>query len=116
MTIYFDENKKAYSFEISNPIATIDDATWMNYATTDKWDIINGVFSDITETDEYKAKVEEAEKIAQKADLQSQINAIDTKRIRAIAEPAIKDSESGQTWLEYYTEQIQTLREQISSL
>lgn len=56
MTIYFDENKNAYGFEIPNPIATIDDVTWQQYATTDKWDIVDGVFVDITDTDEYKEK------------------------------------------------------------
>ena len=56
MAIYFDENKNAYGFEISNPIATIDDLTWQQYATTDKWDIVDGVFVDITDTEEYKEK------------------------------------------------------------
>lgn len=56
MTIYFDENKNAYAFEIPNPIATIDDVTWRQYAGTDKWDIVDGQFVDITDTDEYKEK------------------------------------------------------------
>ena len=43
--IYFDENKKAYADEIPNYIATIDDTTWEQYAGTDKWDIVNGVFT-----------------------------------------------------------------------
>lgn len=62
MTIYFDENKNAYGFEIPNAIATVDDVTWQKYAGTDKWDIVDGVFVDITDTEEYKEKQELIEK------------------------------------------------------
>lgn len=54
--IYFDKNKQAYGFEIENPLAILDDNTWGKYAGTDKWDIINGIFVDITTTPEYIAK------------------------------------------------------------
>lgn len=60
--IYFDKNKMAYSFEIENPIATVDDETWNKYCTTDKWDIIDGKFTDITNTPEYIEKQKEKEK------------------------------------------------------
>ena len=49
-------------------------------------------------------------------ELTRQIKDLDVKRIRAIAEPSLRDGASGQTWLEYYTEQIQELRVQISAL
>jgi hypothetical protein len=116
MTIYFDINKEAYGYPINNPIATIDDNVWANYAGTEKWDIINGTFTDITDTDDYKTKFAATEKATQIADLTSQIKVIDEKRIRAIAEPAVKDSTTGQTWLEYYNEQIISLRTQIADL
>lgn len=61
--IYFDINKNAYGFEIDNYIATIDDETWSNYAETDKWDIIDGVFTDITNTQEYIDKEKEKAKL-----------------------------------------------------
>lgn len=54
------------------------------------------------------------EKQVRKSELQAQIDEIDKKRIRAIAEPVLKDG--GKTWLEYYTEQIQELRAQILEL
>jgi hypothetical protein len=54
--IYFDEEKNAYGYVIENPICSIDDEIWANYAGTDKWDIVNGVFTDITDTEEYKEK------------------------------------------------------------
>src|SRR5574344_1585980 len=61
MTIYCDKNKQAYGFEILNPNATIDDDTWAKYANTDKWDIVNGKFKDITNTQSYiKAHLKES--------------------------------------------------------
>ena len=60
--IYFDTDKRAYGFEIQHYIATVEDAIWAEYAGTDKWDIINGVFTDITDTEEYKKKKEAEEK------------------------------------------------------
>lgn len=60
--IYFDNNKQAYAYEIPNYITTLEDNVWAVYAGTDKWDIIEGVFTDITDTDEYKKKKEAEEK------------------------------------------------------
>ena len=60
--IYFDKDKQAYGFEITNPIATIDDELWSQYAGTDKWDIVNGEFIDITDTKEYQEKQAQAER------------------------------------------------------
>lgn len=51
--IYFDKDKKAYGYEINNYVCTVDDETWAKYADTDKWDIVNGKFTDITNTEEY---------------------------------------------------------------
>lgn len=53
---------------------------------------------------------------AKKLNLQLQINNLDLKSIRALREDGIKDEASGQTWLEYYTSQIQDLRSQIAEL
>lgn len=52
--IYFDNDKKAYGFKIQGYICSIPDEQWEEYAGTDKWDIINGVFTDITDTPEYQ--------------------------------------------------------------
>lgn len=52
--IYFDKNKKAYAFEIENYICTVEDSFWAKYAGSDKWDIKDGKFIDISETEEYK--------------------------------------------------------------
>lgn len=64
--IYFDNEKNAYGYEIENPLCVIEDTLWSEYAGTDKWDIIDGVFTDITDTEEYKEKQaqQERERIA----------------------------------------------------
>ena len=54
--VYFNENKEAFAFEIKNPICVITSDVWEQYAGTDKWDIIDGVFTDITDTPEYQAE------------------------------------------------------------
>lgn len=82
----------------------------------DKYSVVNGVLTDISDTEEYKAKIAQREKEATLTDLKSQVEELDKKRIRAIAEPALKDAQSGQTWLEYYTQQVVELRAQIASL
>jgi hypothetical protein len=82
----------------------------------DKYPLIDGILIDISEADEYKDKIAQEQKEIQKAELQSQIDELDKKRIRAVCEMEIKDEASGQTWLEFYTEQIHGLRRQIISL
>lgn len=79
----------------------------------DKFAIVNGVLTDISNTERYISTQVEKENLIKKTHLQSQIDELDKKRIRAIAEPALKDAQNGQTWLEYYTMQIQTLRAQM---
>lgn len=73
-------------------------------------------YNNLIATDDYKAKVTAQENLLKKAELQAQIDALDSKSIRALREGGIKDEATGQTWLVYYTEQIQSLRAQIASL
>jgi len=90
----------------------------IDYSTfaPEKYSVLDGVLTDISDTKGYKDKIAQREKEIALTDLQSQIEALDKQRIRSIAEPALKDSQSGQTWLEYYTNQIQALRVQIAHL
>ena len=85
----------------------------IDYSTfrPDKYEVQNGQLVDISQTPEYIAEQEAKAKAIRKAEIKKEIDEIDTKRIRAIAEPSLKDGE--QTWLEYYNEQIQELREQL---
>ena len=57
MTIYFDENKQAYNIRPEICICEIEDAKWAFYSQyPDTWDIIDGVFTDLRDTEEYKEK------------------------------------------------------------
>lgn len=82
----------------------------------DRFKYINEEIVDISDTQEYLDKQSQKSKEIQIADFKSQIEELDKKRIRAIAEPQLKDAQSGETWLEYYTQQIIALRAQIASL
>lgn len=73
----------------------------------------NGVLVDASATESYITAKTEKENVIRKIELQKQIDELDKKRIRAIAEPTLKDAQSGQTWLEYYTHQIQALRAEM---
>lgn len=81
-----------------------------------KYKIVDGVLTDISMTQDYLTQIKVKESEAQKAELLTQVAELDRKRIRAIAEPQLKDAATGQTWLEYYTLQIQELRKQIGGL
>ncbi len=57
--IYFDENKTPYNTPVEGYIATCDETRWAYFSEhPDEWDIINGEFTDLRDTEEYKAKKE----------------------------------------------------------
>jgi hypothetical protein len=63
MTIYFDKNKDAYGFEIKDYIAYTTDELWGKVCNDrNAWDIRNGVFTDLRNTQEYKDKQKSKEK------------------------------------------------------
>lgn len=90
----------------------------IDYAAFDpeKYSVVDGVLVDVSQTEEYKSKIALEEKEKTLMELSIQMEGLDKKRIRAIAEPALKDAQNGQTWLEYYTEQIMAIRVQIAGL
>jgi len=90
----------------------------IDYSTFDvtKYEVQDGQLVDISETQEYKAKVLEKENAIKKADLQTQIDTLDVKSIRALREGGVKDELTGQTWAQYYTTQIAALRVEIAGL
>lgn len=90
----------------------------IDYSTfnPEKYSVIDGVLTDITGTEEYRAKLVEMEKSEKSVELNAKIDELDKKRVRAIAEPELKDAESGETWLEYYTKQVRALRARIAAL
>ena len=71
---------------------------------------------DISETDEFKKYLKDKEIAIRKSEIERQLLEIDSKRIRAICEPSIKNEETGETWLEYYNNQVLILREELANL
>lgn len=65
---------------------------------------------------EYKTKKAQENIQNQIKEIKTELNNIDTKRIRAVCENEVKNPETGQTWLEYYNEQVLELREKLNSL
>lgn len=78
--------------------------------------IKNGELIDMSDTDYYKDEIQEQAILKAKEILKEQLRELDLKRIRSVCEPMLKDQENGQTWMEYYTEQIKDLRRQIAAL
>lgn len=65
-------------------------------------------------TEEVKVKQLNIQNAIKKKEIQAQLDELDKKRIRALAEPSLKDEET--TWLEYYNSQITTLRNELTAL
>lgn len=78
--------------------------------------IQNEEIIDVSSTSEYQAKILSTQNGIKKAELTAQINELDLKRIRAGFEPTVKDETTGETYLEYYTNQIIALRNELNSL
>ena len=74
------------------------------------------LYSDYLKTEEYKSYLKEAEKSAEKNRILEEINEIDLKRIRAVCEPSVKDSSTGETWLEFYNSKIRELRQMLAEV
>lgn len=86
------------------------------YALYDYEKLEKGQIVNVSSTDNYISKALSRQNTQKKEKLLAQINALDLKSIRAMREASIKDEATGQTWLEYYNEQIKLLRIQIDAL
>lgn len=64
--------------------------------------------------DEAKAKQLTIQNAIRLDEIQAELDELDIKRIRAIAEPSLKDEET--TWLEYYNTKISELRNEYAKL
>lgn len=67
-------------------------------------------------TDENKKNQEKLETLNKIQELKKSLADLDSKRIRAVCEMEIKDTQTGETWLNYYNSQIKTLREELALL
>lgn len=76
------------------------------------------IYSDgeIVENPEYE--ILRQKKIMQQRmdEIKSELEDLDTKRIRAVCEDEIKNERTGETWLDYYNSQIYDLRVEYKSL
>ena len=85
---------------------------------TEIGNIKNGymLVSDYVQTEEYKKDLIEEDKNKRRLNLLNEISKLDNKRIRAICEPSVKNEETGETWLEFYTSQIIELRKELEEI
>lgn len=81
-----------------------------------KYKKIKNKLEDISDTEEYKAFLKNQENEKRKTEIECELNDLDTKRIRAMCEPSVKDETTGQTWLDYYNSEVQRLREELKQL
>lgn len=107
--IYFNEKKEAFAYKIDNYIAFTTDEVWQKYSGTDKWDIVNGKFADITDTEEYKAKKKQEEKEKRIKEIKQQLKEIDEQSIRSLRD---NDTE----YIEKYKNQAKILREELRKI
>ena len=73
----------------------------------------NGVWKRLTK-DEVVAKQLKIQNAIRKQEILDELEILDKKRIRALAEPSLIDCDT--TWLEHYNTQIIALREELSQL
>ncbi|MCD8378249.1 MAG: hypothetical protein LUB59_05625 [Candidatus Gastranaerophilales bacterium] len=74
------------------------------------------LYSEYLNSEEYQTYLAAKAKEDEYYDILSQISDIDEKRIRAVCEPEIKDKATGETWLDYYNNQIVELREKLQEV
>lgn len=64
----------------------------------------------------YEKILKERNKSEKISEIIEKLNELDSKRIRAVCENQIKDSQTGETWLEYYNSQANKLRCELQAI
>lgn len=64
----------------------------------------------------YEKILKERNKSEKISKIIEKLNELDSKRIRAVCENQIKDSQTGETWLEYYNSQANELRSELQTI
>ena len=95
------------SIEVSDEIYQTYIAEPIKYAYIDGKIVENPNYEDLKQQQIINARIEE---------IILQLDEYDKKRIRAVCEDEIKDERTGETWLDYYNEQIYDLRIELKSL
>ncbi len=78
-----------------------------------KFAYING---QIVSNPNYEQDKLKSENSIRAEEIRSELEELDKKRIRAICEDEVKNERTGETWLDYYNEQINLLRIELKSL
>ncbi len=72
--------------------------------------------NEIVNNPNYANEQYQQEILQQIEQIKAQLDNLDSKRIRAVCENEIKDSQTGETWLEYYNSKIIPLRDKLNEL
>ena len=64
----------------------------------------------------YEKILKERNKSEKISEIIEKLNELDNKRIRAVCENQIKDTQTGETWLEYYNSQANKLRSELQTI
>lgn len=101
------KNDNALSVEVSEDIYQEFVADPLKYVYTDGQIIPNPNYESDNQKRQNKTRANEIyEELAQ----------LDSKRVRALCENSIKDESTGESWLDYYNNQITQLREELRVL
>lgn len=106
-----------YNAENNSEMLLTDGYKAIPYSDYEKYinhELMPDEVGNLVENPDYPAIKSEREKQNKIIELQAKINELDLKSIRALREGGEK--EPGLTWFDYYTEQIQDLRQQIQEL
>lgn len=117
--IYFDINKQAYGYAIKNPLCTVSEEIWQVFCCCTlgkEYEVTSSGIVDLRETATYKQLQEQQERNTRILEIKQELCVLDTKCLRAIREPAIKDESTGETWLDYWLKKVQKLREELRLL
>ena len=134
MKYYGTKNNKDYGFYLENfeNAIKISDEHWTDLlkeqdngktiilyensviaVNPDEYSFINGKWQKLSPVEIEIKKQEELNKIRIN-EINKQLEVLDKKRIRAIAEPSLMDEDT--SWLEYYNRQVQKLRDELKSI
>lgn len=134
MKYYGTKNNKDYGFYLENfeNAIEISDEYWRNLleeqivgkiiipfegkviaVNENEYKNENGTWEKLSKTEAEKKQLKCKNAIRTK-EILVQLDELDRKRIRAIAEPSLIDENT--TWLEFYNKQVKTLREELEQI
>ncbi len=134
MKYYGTKNNKDYGFYEHNfeNAVEITDEYWINLLSQqaegkiiilyenkvmaveeNEYELQNGLWTKLSNT-ESKTRQLTIQNAVRAEEILQELDILDQKRIRAIAEPSLKDENT--TWLEYYNTQIANLRDELAEI